>query len=472
MKKFELIFTFLQLPLDYLLLVLAGLSAYNLRFTSLITSIRPVLFNIGWNKYWIIVLFVALVWLIIFILSGLYSTNPNRKLSRDITRIIMGCSTGFAAITMYTFFSLQRFDSRFLVLTGWILAMIYVIGGRILMRGLKALLYRLGVGLRKTVIIGEKSIAGILQETLLHEPRLGYQLVAHYPSFTPKTKQLLTFNTPDEIIFTDPKAHEEEVLEAIDFANDHNITFKYSADLFATIASNLSISTIAGIPIVEIERTRLTGWGRVIKRLADIIGSSIFIILLSPLLLVVTCIILLETGRPIIYKNKRVGQHGKNFFVFKFRSMYQKDSTGEQFGTAGEEALKREAELIKKHSVKSGPIYKIKNDPRVTRFGSFLRRWSLDELPQFFNVLKGDMSLVGPRPHQPREVEKYPRHHHIVLTIKPGVTGLPQISGRSNLSFEEEIKLDTFYIENWNLFLDCIIVLKTPFIIIKREGAL
>jgi exopolysaccharide biosynthesis polyprenyl glycosylphosphotransferase len=261
-------------------------------------------------------------------------------------------------------------------------------------------------------------------------------------------------------------------LEAIDFANDHNITFKYSADLFATIASNLSISTIAGIPIVEIERTRLTGWGRVIKRLADIIGSSIFIILLSPLLLVVACIILLETGRPIIYKNKRVGQHGKNFFVFKFRSMYQKDSTGEQFGTAGEEALKREAELIKKHSVKSGPIYKIKNDPRVTRFGSFLRRWSLDELPQFFNVLKGDMSLVGPRPHQPREVEKYPRHHHIVLTIKPGVTGLPQISGRSNLSFEEEIKLDTFYIENWNLFLDCIIVLKTPFIILKREGAL
>lgn len=472
MKKFELIFTFLQLPLDYVLLVLAGLSAYNLRFTGLITSIRPVLFNIHWHTYLIIVLFVALGWLVIFMLSGLYSTNPNKKLSRDVTRIIMACSTGFAAITIYTFLSLQRFDSRFLVFSGWILATLYVIGGRVLMRGLKALLYRLGVGLRKTVIIGEKSIASILKNTLTNEPRLGYKLLAHYPNFTPKTKQLLTFNPPDEIIFTDPKAHEEEVLEAIDFANDHNITFKYSADLFATIASNLTISTVAGIPIVEIERTRLTGWGRIIKRLADILGSLIFILLSSPLLLLSALFVLIETGRPIIYKNKRVGQHGKQFFVFKFRSMYQKDSTGEQFGIAGEAALKKEAELIKKHSVKSGPIYKIQNDPRVTKVGAFLRRWSLDELPQFFNVLKGDMSLVGPRPHQPREVEQYPRHHHIVLTIKPGVTGLAQISGRSNLSFEEEIKLDTFYIENWSLFLDGIIVLKTPFIILKREGAL
>lgn len=472
MKKFELAFSFIQLPLDYVMLILAALTAYNLRFTSIITSIRPVLFSLPWHRYWPTVLLVALGWIIIFALSGLYHTNPNRKLSKDIARIILACSTGFAAITIYVFFSLQKFDSRFLVLSGWVLAIFYVISGRLIIRGLKALLYRLGFGLRRTIIIGKKSIADILKRTLAHEPRLGYYLIGHYSNLTPALQQSLIKNKIDEIIFTDPKAHEEEVIETINFAREHNITFKYSADLFATISTNMAVSTIAGIPIIELQHTRLQGWGRIIKRTADICGSILFIIFLSPLFIIIYLIILLETGRPVIYKNKRVGQHGKHFFTLKFRSMYQKDCTGEQFGTSGEKALLREQELIKSNSIKSGPVYKIKDDPRLTPWGRFLRQWSLDELPQFFNVLKGDMSLVGPRPHQPREVEKYPYHHKIVLTIKPGITGLAQISGRSNLSFEEEIKLDTFYIENWNLFLDLIIIIKTPFIILKRDGAI
>ena len=140
-------------------------------------------------------------------------------------------------------------------------------------------------------------------------------------------------------------------------------------------------------------------------------------------------------------------------------------------GGEGEAALRQEQELISKQSVKSGPIYKIKNDPRVTPFGRFLRRWSLDELPQFFNVLKSEMSLVGPRPHQPREVQHYQRQHKIILAIKPGITGLSQISGRSNLTYEEEINLDTFYIENWSLYIDLIIIIKTPFVVLTRKGS-
>jgi lipopolysaccharide/colanic/teichoic acid biosynthesis glycosyltransferase len=151
--------------------------------------------------------------------------------------------------------------------------------------------------------------------------------------------------------------------------------------------------------------------------------------------------------------------------------MYQKYCTGAQFGKAGEEALKKEVELIKKQSIKSGPIYKIHHDPRVTPFGRFIRRLSIDELPQLLNVLKGEMSLVGPRPHQPREVAGYDDRYKIVFDLKPGITGLAQISGRSNLSFEEEMRLDTFYIENWSLFLDLIIVVKTPFVVLKRDGA-
>ena len=120
---------------------------------------------------------------------------------------------------------------------------------------------------------------------------------------------------------------------------------------------------------------------------------------------------------------------------------------------------------------RNGPLYKIKDDPRITPFGRFLRRCSLDELPQFFNVLKGEMSLVGPRPHQPREVAGYHQQHKIVLAIKPGITGLSQISGRSNLTYDEEINLDTFYIENWSLYLDLIIIFKTPFIVLTRKGS-
>ncbi|KKP59433.1 MAG: Undecaprenyl-phosphate glucose phosphotransferase [Candidatus Magasanikbacteria bacterium GW2011_GWC2_34_16] len=472
MKRFELIFTFLQLPLDYLMLVLAGFTAYSLRFSDLITSIRPVLFNLSWNSYWPMVLGVAAGWIVIFIFSNLYTINPNRKFAAEFTRIILACSTGFAAITIYVFFTLQKFDSRFLVLVGWIIAMIFIIVERMLLRGIKALLYRAGIGLRKVIIIGNQTISQKLQETFLSKSYLGYKVSGIYEHFDKNTSTAILETKPDEILFTDPRANEEEVLKAIDFTNEHHIVFRYSADLFSTISTNISVSTVAGIPIIELRRTRLTGWGRINKRLMDIIFSLIFLIILSPIYLIIAIIILIETGRPIIYKNERVGQKGSKFFTLKFRSMFQKDCTGLQFAKTSADALQKEQELIKNQSIKTGPVYKIKNDPRVTPYGRFIRRWSLDELPQFWNVLKGDMSLVGPRPHQPREVDQYEKRHKIVLDAKPGITGLAQISGRSDLNFEEEARLDTFYIENWNWLLDLIILLKTPFVVIKRKGAL
>ncbi len=475
MKRFELFFTFLQLPLDYLLLVLAGCTVYALRFSETIVAIRPIFFhfNLPWQRYLAIVLVVALGWIVIFIFSGLYNTNPNRKFASELTRIVMACSTSFAAITIYVFFTLQRFDSRFLVVTGWIAAIIYISLGRLLLRGIKALLYRYGVGLRRTIIIGNESISDIIARTLRSEPHRGYAIVGIFPDFNSSAQKLILRLNPDEIILTNSERDQTQTLAAVDFANQHHLTFKYSADLFATIATNLNVSTIAGIPIIEIRQTRLTGWGRIIKRGIDIVGSSLLLALCLPLYLIISLGILLETGGPILYRNRRVGQNEQDFFTLKFRSMYQKDCTGEQFGAAGTVALRKESKLIKTNSIKIGPVYKIKDDPRVTSFGRFLRRWSLDELPQFVNVWLGDMSLVGPRPHQPREVNAYEKHHRIVLAIKPGITGLTQISGRSSLSFEDEVKLDTFYIENWNIYLDIIILLKTPFIVLfRKNGAL
>ncbi len=472
MKRFELTFSFLQLPLDYLMLVLAGFSAYGLRFTKLVTTIRPILFNLSWNKFWPLVLVVAAGWLGIFALTGLYSANPNKKLANELGRVFLAISTGFAAITIYVFFTLQKFDSRFLVLAGAILAIIYVSLARTALRLIKILCYRLGIGLRRTVIIGTQSVADQIKQSLENHPQLGYRVVGLLKNFDLVELLKLQKTGLDEIIFADPKSKEDEALQTIDFANEHHITFKYSADLFATISSNMAISTIAGIPIIELRRTRLHGWGKISKRIGDIVGSLFFIIIFSPLFLLSAIIILFETGRPIIYKNERVGQEGKKFFTYKFRSMYQKYCTGDQFGKAGEDAIGLEQELIKEKSIKQGPVYKIKDDPRITPFGRFIRRFSLDELPQFFNVLIGNMSLVGPRPHQPREVNKYEKWHKTVLTIKPGITGLAQISGRSNLSFDEEARLDIFYIEHWSFFIDFVILIKTPFIVIKKTGSI
>lgn len=471
MKKFELTFAVLQVPIDFMAIALAGFTAYTLRFTDYIRAIRPVLFNIPWDKYWPVVFLVAGAWVALFALSGLYSTSQPRKMARDLPKIIFACATGFAGITIYVFFTLQKFDSRFLVLVGWLFAILYVFIGRLVMLGLRRLLFRAGIGLRRTVIIGSQAVAEAIKTSLNKNIDPGFKLVGSFAHFDKNAESQIIALKADEIIFTDPKANEDEAFQAIDFANDRNITFKYSADLFATISSNMNVSAIAGVPIIELRRTRLTGWGRVFKRLFDIIGSIILLILFSPVYLITAIVILCETGRPVIYKNERVGAYGKKFFTYKFRSMFQKDSTGAQFGKSGEEALKKEAELIAKNSVKEGPVYKIVNDPRVTKFGRFIRKWSIDELPQFWNVFIGQMSLVGPRPHQPREVDKYEKHHKIVLAIKPGVTGMAQISGRSDLNFEDEVKLDAFYIENWSLLIDLIILIKTPFVVFKRKGA-
>lgn len=471
MRRFELLFTFLQLPLDFALLMLAGISAYELRFTHFVTVIRPVLFNLSWSKFFSALIVTALGWIIIYAIAGLYTTDPNRKLSTDLLRVLTASSSGFAAITIYVFFTLSKFDSRFLVLAGWLIAMLYVILGRLFMRGVKTLLYRFGYGLRPTVIVGKNSITAIIRKTLEGNPSLGYKVVAVFDCFGELEQEKILNLLPEEIIFTEARGSGPETIGAINFANNHHISFKYSADLFETISSNMSVSTIAGIPIIELRRTRLTGWGRIIKRIVDLVLASLLIIICLPIYLIISIIIFFETGLPIIYKNERIGQFNRHFFTYKFRTMFQNVSTGTQFGESGAEALKFEQELIKNNGTKSGPIYKIQNDPRITKAGRFLRHWSLDELPQFWNVLSGDMSLVGPRPHQPREVNQYSEKHSILLAIRPGITGLAQISGRSDLSFEQEVQLDTFYVENWSLYLDLIILIKTPFVILRGKGA-
>jgi len=472
MKRSEVILMVLQVPLDFTMLILAGISAYYLRFSNWAVQMKPVIFDITLVDFISMICLVALGWIIVFAFVGLYSTDPNRKLTRDLLRVILACSAGLAVVALYIMFTQQLFDSRFLVAASWGFAILYVGLGRILMRGVKGLLYRAGIGLRRVVVIGSEDVTQSIVKTLETRKELGYNVVGVFEKYSRELDKKLENLKLNEIIFTNPRADENETFEAIEFCNQNHITFKYSADLFATYSSNMAVTALAGVPVVELKRTSLDGWGRVAKRLFDIVASFIVIILTSPILLLSALIILLETGRPIIYKNERVGIRGIKFFTLKFRSMYRQESTGVQFGESGKKAEEKEKELIKKRGVRQGPIYKIKDDPRITKFGRFIRRWSIDELPQFFNVLRGEMSIVGPRPHQPREVGQYEEKYRNIFTLKPGITGLSQISGRSDLSFEEEMKLDVFYIEKWSLMQDFIIFIKTPFVLFKKRRAL
>lgn len=472
MKRSEIALMVAQVPVDFILLLFAAATAYTVRFTDWAIALRPVLFSFSLQEFLALVYPVAILWLGIFALFGLYSTDQNRKLGSDLLRVLLACSVGLAGVAVYVMFTQQLFDSRFLTLASWAIAVVYVSVGRLVMRGVKSILYRLGVGRRKVVIIGAAEQRTGIEDTFLARPTLGYDVVDAFDYISDRVFKTLDNIQFDEVIVLSPKAREKETLQLLGYCNRRHKTFKYSADLFATYGANMAVYPVAGLPMIELKRTKLEGWWRVVKRAFDVVLSILFLIVVSPVMLLCGLIILFETGRPVIYKNLRVGIRGKEFFTFKFRSMYQKDSTGPQFGASGEKAEVKEQRLIKKQSARKGPIYKITNDPRVTPFGRVIRRWSIDELPQLCNVLRGEMSLVGPRPHQPREVEKYKDTFPIVFTLKPGITGLAQISGRSDLAFEEEMKLDILYTERWNMFLDVIILLKTPFILFRKRKAL
>jgi lipopolysaccharide/colanic/teichoic acid biosynthesis glycosyltransferase len=253
-------------------------------------------------------------------------------------------------------------------------------------------------------------------------------------------------------------------LRLYDFANENHLTFKYVADLLEVKVLRTEVTEIIGIPIVEVKRTTLEGWGRILKRIFDIIGSGLLIIIFSPLILLTTLAIALDSRGPIFFTRRddgsyvtRVGEGGVLFKYFKFRSM-----------TPNTDSM-RYNELADRNLRLDGPMVKIKDDPRVTRIGKIIRRWSIDELPELFLVFIGRMSLVGPRPHLPEEVAKYENYHKKTLILKPGITGLAQVSGRSDLLFEEEAKLDIYYIENWSLLLDLSILFRTPLAILKHR---
>jgi exopolysaccharide biosynthesis polyprenyl glycosylphosphotransferase len=475
MKKSELVFSAALVPVDFLGMVASAMLVFALRVSEGFSGIRPVFFDLGYREFLGIVLVTIPIFILIFALLGLYNLKTTRSLFTEFGRVIVGVTAGVMLVILLVFLDRDLFSSRFIVLTFWPLAIFVVMTERVVMRMFQRwVVARYGYGVYRVILIGKmnQEETEVLEREFAKRPSLGYRvkgiLRGEKIDFL-KLQDLAKDKRVEGVILTSEDFESAEIDRLINFCEEHNLDYKYIPRVAGMISKNFEILDLGGYPVVEVKKTPLDGWGKIVKKLFDLVGSAIFITVFSPLMLCVAIAVRLDSKGPIFYKSDRVGYKGGFYKHYKFRSMKIDACVFENEGDS--EALKKEAELIKERNTRQGPLYKIKDDPRVTRVGKFIRKWSLDEFPQFFNVFLGSMSLVGPRPHQPREVAKYRVTHRRLLEVKPGVTGMAQISGRSDLDFEDEARLDIAYIENWSFWKDLVILLKTPRAVVSKRKA-
>ncbi|HMR55496.1 MAG TPA: sugar transferase [Candidatus Doudnabacteria bacterium] len=468
MKKTELLFNLISIPVDALALMGAGIIAYQIRYES-DSLVGPILFELALPEFILILVKVIPIVLLIFALLGLYSLRGTRKFFFEFNRVTIGLTLAAFLTVVLFFFDQSIFPSRFIILAVWLLSIALVLIGRIILKSIQQALFAKGYGLHRLALInGVGTEAKFIQE-ILRNHKFGYEVVAELQN----NKNLLTElqaayqkHPFDEIVQTNHNTSAEDNLTLVAFARQNGLQFSFVPNLFEVQRNIIELNNLQGIPIIGLKNTPLDGWGKLIKRISDIIISFICLIITSPLFLILAIAIKLDSKGPVIYSAERCGAQGKNFKFYKLRSMYTHLSVGDKYGKNEARALYLELMKASKEN-RQGPLSKIKEDPRVTKVGRFLRRSKLDEIPQFWNVFIGDMSMVGPRPHLPDEVEQYRSSNGRILTIKPGIFGFTQIAQFSwpTLPFDEEVRLDTYYIENWSLLLDMQVLVKSLLIL-------
>lgn len=472
MKRSELLFGALLVPLDFAALIVAAAAAYAIRTSAYVQQLRPAVFEVDLTflEYMQLAAAVSGLVVIIFALQGLYAMQVTRRLLDEVTRIFSGVSMGIMAVIVAMFLSAELFQSRFILLLAYGFAILLVATGRWLVRTVQVWLLRRGIGVHRVVLVGNGRLAGQLARLFARKLYLGYRVVGKLEQVRwAELDRIQQEQGIDEVIKTDQTLPDEDNLVLLDFCERYKLTYKYIPDLFETYATRIKFSQVQGVPVMELLRTPLDGWGRVAKRLLDLAAAAVGVLLLTPLFLAVALLIRWESPGPVFYRQTRVGRNMQPFDIFKFRSMYVRYCTGQRYGGAAADQFERQ--LREQANERSGPLFKMRRDPRVTRIGRWLRRMRIDELPQLFNVLRGEMSLVGPRPHLPHEVARYSKRHHKLFTIKPGMSGMAQVHGSAGLPFEQEAKLDIGYIEDWSLWLDLILLFKTVKILFTDRNA-
>ena len=375
------------------------------------------------------------------------------------------CSLMLAAVTLVAQWDVVTRD----VLLGfWLLgsAMMFVM--RMAKRGILRQFRLHGRNLRRMVIVGTGARAQQVAEMIADHPELGYQLIGFIDNVNEpgvlgpldQMAQILSKNVVDEMLIALPiKTFYEEMANIVQIAEDQGVTVRMLSDLFNLRLARAVADQLEDTPIISLYTGPQINWMMTLKRVIDVIGATVLITILAPVLAIIALLIKLTSRGPVFFIQERVGYNKRRFRMFKFRTMVP-------------DAEQRQDEVEHLNEV-SGPVFKIRNDPRVTPIGAFLRKTSLDELPQFFNVLRGDLSLVGPRPMSVRDFERFHEFwFNRRFSVKPGITCIWQVSGRSQTSFDQWIQQDLDYIDNWSLALDLKILCKTIPAVMRGTGAM
>jgi exopolysaccharide biosynthesis polyprenyl glycosylphosphotransferase len=422
----------------------------------------------------VILLLAPLVWVPCFALFNLYSLSRLSP-AEEFRRLFEASGAAVAVKLVLTLLlvrgSLEDALSRGWLGVAWLLALILVLTGRQLWHKRMGRLRSRGDLCYRTAILGVNEEALRIAHSL--GPKvLGYQpvgAVSTTPSHEP-LDGLPLLGTVNEL----PEIIEEQGIECIFVASTavdplvlkrvtkvlryHPVEVRVSANMSEILSSRLTVQPVGDLLALSLRPARLSGPQAVAKRTFDLAVAGLTLLLSAPMWIAIAVLIKATSRGPVLYRQERVGKDGKTFTMYKFRTMIR-----------GADLLL--PQLLERNEFSGGVLFKLKNDPRVTGIGRWLRAWSLDELPQFLNVIRGDMSLVGPRPALPNEVATYEDWHRARLEVRPGITGLWQVGGRSELSFDDYVRMDLFYIENWSVIYDLFILGKTVPAVLMRKGA-
>ncbi|MBV9690986.1 MAG: sugar transferase [Ktedonobacteraceae bacterium] len=443
---------------------------YNLVGTNL--PVKGGLAPINSPSFQLIQVGIVMGLILIFGLKGLYKLRLTGTWFRQAWTIITSATLGAAFLIAWYLFFLPPSNSRLLVVLVWVAVIVILCLGRLLMSGVMGFLYRMGLGETRLLVVGSGRLGKIIMQHIAASPNLGYSIVGflHNMSETPsdfgRFKMLGTLDDiglvirsmqVDEVIIALPSHLHEHAIRSVRLCERLETSFKLIPDLYELSLSRIDVEALEGIPLIGIKHVSLNSAQRFVTHLVDITLSLLIILLGLPFWLCIAVAIRLNSAGPIVYKQTRIGLNGQPFKMYKFRSMYQHAD--------------KLLEALMALNEAEGPLFKMKEDPRVTAVGKFLRRTSLDEFPNLVNVLRGEMSLVGPRPPLPQEVAQYEEWQKGRLSIKPGLTGLWQVRGRSDISFDEGVLMDLYYIENWSLRLYFQVLLRTIPAVLFSRGA-
>ena len=461
---------------DALVLIAAFVLAYVARVQY---DPRPLLHNIYAYDYLFAFLLIVPFWIAVFGLIGLYQPKTYNQRLLEWSKIAIGSFLGVLLVIGWEYISgKELFPARLVAAYALVASFFLIVIEREVMRLIRTLSYRYGKGIRRVLLIGSSGATSDIALLLADTQRSGHAVIAIAgpKKILPDTSRALHFSTPEAalrkikelgvtaIIQTDLYENPDRNQAILSTAQAHHIDYSFIPGESEFYSGKNTVDVFLGYPMITVYQTPLVGWGAMVKRIFDFVLSLVGLIIISPFLLLIYVIKKIVDPGPAFYISRRLSRFSQPIGLIKFRSMgaqYGSKDAADEFREMGREDLAEEYEKNRK----------VENDPRITPFGRFLRASSIDELPQILNVLKGDLSLVGPRPILPQEVKLAKGRTALLHSVKSGMTGLWQVSGRSELSFEDRIELELFYAQNWSFWLDIKILFKTVLVVLKGRGA-